>query len=173
MEPRYSERISFCLSFIFFFPPLSPSSSSSLGCICGSRWDGSVLRPLSTDGARPPTFRHNYCITQQCFPLLFPSSAPPSTPPSPLISAFLQILNWSPSPALLTRKQLVVAKKKILLIVIWWSTYCYCVRVRLHLSSVPIVLPLFVRPAEAGKRAERSESKKASYAPSGETAVCL
>ncbi len=59
-----------------------------------------VSQQSGSSGAGAPTFRHNYCITQQCFPPLIPSSTPPSLPPlpSPLISAFLWLWGWGLIP---------------------------------------------------------------------------
>lgn len=70
------------VKYTFFFYREVKKKKKWAASLLVARWDVSVLRPLGTDGARPPTPRHNYCITQQLFSSAF--RPPPLPPPPPL-----------------------------------------------------------------------------------------
>lgn len=117
----------------------------------------------SGGGARPPTYRHNHCITHQCFPPLFPSSAlhpclPPPSPPS-LPSSQAKLEGWFPSllPYRHLAAEFVVAK----LLRLWFDDQ------RVGIVSVSLLLGSgappdcsSTLPAETGKEQKEVNQRK-------------
>lgn len=84
---------------LFLCPPLPQCPSGVFVGPGGTAQSSgrSVSQQSGSSGARAATFRHNYCITQQCFPPLFPSSALPAhlrLPPNMNLRIYSRLLRF-------------------------------------------------------------------------------